>query len=153
NNPKYSMIVVIQNPRNGYYAATVAGPVFNEIAQRVYANDISMYQSYNSFKSVSNNVDPEIKKGSMDATNRLYAEFGVKNSVNKTDAISASYENKESEIGRVPDLIGMGLRDALYILGNAGFKVSVNGKGKVVNQSLEAGQQLAKNLFISIDLK
>lgn len=150
NNPKYSMIVVIQNPRNGYYAATVAGPVFNEIAQRVYAGDISMYQSYNSFKSANSNVQPETKRGSQEAVNRLYAEFGVTGN----NAIGTTLsEDKDIEIGKVPDLIGMGLKDALYVLGNAGFKVSVNGKGKVVNQSLAAGEQLAKNLLISIELK
>lgn len=150
NKPKYSMIVVIQNPRNGYYAATVAGPVFNEIAQRVYAGDISMYQSYNSFKSVNNNVQPETKKGSREAVNRLYAEFGVARN-NASEATST--EDKDIEFGKVPDLIGMGLKDALHVLGNAGFKVSVNGKGRVVNQSLVAGEQLAKNLLISIELK
>ena len=154
NKPKYSMIVVIQNPRNGYYAATVAGPVFNEIAQRVYAGDISMYQSYNSFKSANNSVKPETKKGSKAATDRLYAEFGVvkSNAIQANNTMTSS-EDKDIEVGKVPDLIGMGLKDALYVLGNAGFKVSVNGKGKVVNQSLAAGEQLAKNLLISIELK
>jgi len=154
DKPKYSMIVVIQNPRNGYYAATVAGPVFNEIAQRVYAGDISMYRSYNSFKSANNNALPETKRGSKEAVDRLYTEFGVvKNHVADANNVSTTSEDSIMEAGKVPDLIGMGLKDALYILGNAGFKVSVNGKGKVVNQSLAAGEQLSKDQLISIELK
>src|SRR5690554_1425397 len=150
NNPKYSMIVVIQNPRNGYYAATVAGPVFNEIAQRVYAGDISMYQSYNSFKSANSNTQPVTKKGSKEAVNRLYTKLDL---AKGNSIVATTSEDKDIEVGKVPDLIGMGLKDALYILGNAGFKVAVNGKGKVVSQSLAAGEQLAKNLLISIELK
>lgn len=46
DNPKYSMIVVVQNPKNGYYAATVAGPVFKELADMVYANDLEMHPSF-----------------------------------------------------------------------------------------------------------
>lgn len=46
DNPKYSMIVVVQNPKNGYYAATVAGPVFKELADMVYANDLDMHPSF-----------------------------------------------------------------------------------------------------------
>lgn len=45
-NPKYSMIVVIQNPKNGYYGASVAGPVFRELADMVYANDLDMHESF-----------------------------------------------------------------------------------------------------------
>src|SRR5690606_35926138 len=112
--PKYSMIVVVQNPRNGYYAASVAGPVFSEIAQRVYASDIAMYQSFNSFKSVRNNVAPETKAGSIDAVNRLYKEFGVRKPVSEVkDNPQVSYKDTDAVIGQVPDLIGMGLRDAL----------------------------------------
>src|SRR5690606_30968240 len=46
DNPKYSMIVVVQNPRNGYYGASVAGPVFRELADMVYANDLNMHRSF-----------------------------------------------------------------------------------------------------------
>jgi len=154
NKPKYSMIVVIQNPRNGYYAASVAGPIFSEIAQRVYAGDMAMYQSFNSFKSANNHIEPDTKAGSIEAVNRLYKEFGVrKASTVKKDSAQVAYEDIDVTIGEVPNLLGMGLKDALYILGNAGFKVSVSGKGKVVNQSIAAGEQLTKNLLISIELK
>ena len=154
DKPKYSMIVVIQNPRNGYYAASVAGPIFSEVAQRVYASDIAMYQGFSSFKSARNNIQPDTKAGSVEAVNRLYREFGVhKDPAEKNETSAVAYNDTDAVIGKVPDLKGMGLKDALYILGNAGFKVSVNGKGKVVNQSIAAGEQLTKNLLISIELK
>src|SRR5690606_18766626 len=42
-NPKYSMIVVIRNPRKGYYGGTIAGPVFKELADMIYANDLTLH--------------------------------------------------------------------------------------------------------------
>ena len=153
DKPKYSMIVVVQNPRNGYYAASVAGPIFSEIAQRVYANDIAMYQGIGSYQSVKNTLPPETKAGSVEAVNRLYQAFGIRNAVAQADSSYRTYRDTDAIIGKVPDLKGMGLKDAMYILGNAGFKVAVTGKGKVVSQSIEAGQQLSKNLSIAIELK
>src|SRR5690606_40172043 len=150
--PKYSMIVVVQNPRNGYYAASVAGPVFSEVAQRIYASDMDMYQGVGGFQMAQAAVSPETKAGSLEAAKKLYQEFDISNSV-KNDSTLIAYNDTEAVEGKVPNLIGMGLKDALYILGNAGFKVSVNGKGKVVSQSLAAGQQITNNLSISIELK
>lgn len=97
-------------------------------------------------------VSPATKAGSLEAAKRLYQVFDIDKPA-KADSSLIAYNDTEAVEGRVPDLIGMGLKDALYILGNAGFKVSVNGKGKVVSQSLAAGQQLTNNLFISIELK
>src|SRR5690606_42082599 len=42
-NPTYSMIVVIRNPLKGYYGGAIAGPVFKELADMVYANDLSLH--------------------------------------------------------------------------------------------------------------
>lgn len=152
NNPKYSMIVVVQNPRNGYYAASVAGPVFSEVAQRIYASDMDMYQGVGGFQMTQASVSPETKAGSMEAAKRLYQEFDLGNAINN-DSTLIAYNDTDAVKGKVPNLIGMGLKDALYILGNAGFKVSVNGKGKVVRQSLSAGQEITNNLSIAIELK
>lgn len=152
NNPKYSMIVVVQNPRNGYYAASVAGPVFSEVAQRIYASDMDMYQGVGGFQMAQASVSPETKAGSMEAAKRLYQEFDLGNAINN-DSTLIAYNDTDAVKGKVPNLIGMGLKDALYILGNAGFKVSVNGKGKVVRQSLSAGQEITNNLSIAIELK
>jgi cell division protein FtsI (penicillin-binding protein 3) len=52
----------------------------------------------------------------------------------------------------VPDVTGMGLRDALYILENSGLKVSVSGNGKVASQSLAAGSKIVQGQNIHIQL-
>ena len=52
----------------------------------------------------------------------------------------------------VPSLIGMGLKDALYVLESSGMKVQVNGKGKVMNQSIAAGTPVVKGQQIVLYL-
>ena len=55
--------------------------------------------------------------------------------------------------GLVPDVSGMGLKDALYVLGNSGLSPVVKGKGEVVNQSLAAGTPIYKGTKITIELQ
>lgn len=157
DNPKYSMIVVIQNPRNGYYAASTAGPVFAEIAEKIYASDLDMYQEVSTLQMAS--IDsPEIKKGSQEANKILSNAFGF-DSAGSSVGLSAeatgapAADISDIQLGQVPDVLGMGLRDALYCLGNAGYKVIVNGSGKVVNQAIAAGVKYPQTDPILIELR
>jgi cell division protein FtsI (penicillin-binding protein 3) len=52
----------------------------------------------------------------------------------------------------VPNVIGMGLRDAMLLLENQGMRVMPNGKGKIINQSIAAGQQINKGQIITVTL-
>ncbi len=52
----------------------------------------------------------------------------------------------------MPNVKGMGLKDALYLLENMGLKVSVRGKGKIVTQSVQAGTSLAKGITVMLEL-
>ena len=53
----------------------------------------------------------------------------------------------------VPNVKGMGLRDALYILENSGLKVGVIGSGTVNKQSLQPGNRVQRGSYVSIELK
>jgi cell division protein FtsI (penicillin-binding protein 3) len=55
-------------------------------------------------------------------------------------------------VGRVPDVAGMTLRDALFVLGNQGLKVQTLGTGRVQKQSLEPGSPIKKGSIIIITL-
>ena len=66
------------------------------------------------------------------------AEFGVL----KTDSIQLNIERRTLPDDRVPNVVGMGLRDALYILENRGLKVEVTGYGKVLQQSIKPTTRL-----------
>ena len=126
DNPKYSCIVVIHDPKKkkGYYGATVAGPVFKEIAQKIYTTTPIDNQS----------VDDKIEFAAID---KEYLDFDKE--INK-------------EYQEVPDVRGMSGMDALALLENIGLKVQFTGVGKVKSQSLRKGEKLIKGRTIILKL-
>src|SRR5690606_23753632 len=160
DHPKYSMIVVVRNPRNGYYGASVAGPVFRELADMVYANDLNLQKDFDQMRFVGNTELPPSLKGSKAATLRVFDAMGVKttyasaNPMRPVDTVKGiSLSDEAIKEGVVPDVRGMGLVDALYALENAGYRTHVKGKGKVVAQSMTAGQKIKVGTPISIELQ
>jgi cell division protein FtsI (penicillin-binding protein 3) len=160
DHPKYSLIVVINDPKGSYYAALVAGPPFREIADRIYASDMQMYNEV-SDRLVGNTKSPEAKSGQTKDVKRVYNAFGIKalyaaksdyfNSVDTSNGVV--YEEYSAVKGSMPNVNGMGLKDALYLIGNAGLKAQVKGSGKVVSQSIPAGSKIGKGLSVQIELK
>lgn len=160
DNPKYSLIVVINDPKGAYYAALVAGPPFKEIADRIYASDMSLAQNYKEHL-VGNTKAPEAKAGKSKAVKTVYQSLGIKtlyaakgdyfNSIDTSNGLV--YQEYTSVKGVMPNVTGMGLKDALYLLGNAGLKAKVTGSGKVVKQSLVPGSKISKGLGVQIELK
>ncbi len=142
-NPKYSMIVVVYQPEGvDYYGGKVAGPVFQNVMKRLSTST--------QLVEVSSEDTPAVR----------YAHSGFKSDYKKVlDYIGLDYEESgqgkwvemKSKNGEmhlvskrvdrkvVPDVRGEGLRDALYILENMGFKVQTEGYGKVVKQSVAPG--------------
>ncbi|RYG51756.1 MAG: PASTA domain-containing protein [Chitinophagaceae bacterium] len=158
--PKYSMIVVINEPKGDYYGALVSGPVFREIADRIYASDIKMYNNV-SENLVGNTRMPEAKGGLNKATRKVFNAFGVKSLyASKSDNINTIdtsngvvFEEHTPVKGIMPNVKGMGLKDALYLLGNAGLKPRVFGKGKVISQSITEGSRIGKGLSVQLELR
>lgn len=158
--PKYSMIVVIRNPRNGYYGGTVAGPVFKELADMVYANDLNLQGVFSRKDvNVAGSKTPLTLKGSKEASALVYEQLGF--SASNWDALAQSTDTSNKGIpfvevtvreGVVPNVVGMGLVDALYTMENAGFKTKVLGKGKVMSQSLIPGDKMKMGTHVSIQL-
>ncbi len=158
--PKYSMIVVINDPKGAYYGALVSGPVFREVADRIYASDVNMYNKVEEHFA-GNTVAPEAKAGQSQATKKVYNAFGVKalyaakseyfNSVDTNNGVA--YEENTPVKGIMPNVNGMGLKDAMFLLGNVGLKARVKGSGKVVSQSIQAGSKIGKGLMVEILLQ
>ena len=161
DNPKYSMIVVITNPSKGsYYAAQVAGPVFREVADKIYSNDIEMYNPVQELKLVGNTKMPESKSGYKQSTQKVYKALGIKaylagNSdfVNMVDTNNGvAVKDVKIVPQTVPDVTGMGLKDAVYLLSSVGLKPVVKGSGRVTKQSVEPGIRTAKGYPVTIEL-
>ncbi|HMI78081.1 MAG TPA: penicillin-binding protein [Ferruginibacter sp.] len=164
SQPKYTIAVVIQNSRESkmVYGADVSGTVFKEISDRIYS-------SYLSTKKYTT-------AGRTDTS--LYNYFGLKNELNSifinlnlpfVDSASSGYwrsmqlKNNAGILNKplyttsasgslTPNVVGMGLKDAVYLLENMGLKVSFTGRGRVINQSLTAGTNFNKTQTISLIL-
>jgi len=160
DKPKYSMIVVINDPKGAYYGALVSGPVFREVADRIYASDVNMYNKVEE-RLAGNTVAPEAKAGQSQATKKVYNAFGIKalyaaksdyfNSVDTNNGVA--YQESTPVKGVMPNVNGMGLKDAMYLLGNAGLKARVKGSGKVISQSIHPGSRIGKGLMVDILLQ
>lgn len=160
-HPKYSMIVVVNHPTVGsYMAAQVAGPVFREIADRVYSSDLDINQVQPAHLLGNTNL-PRVKKGNQKALKQVFTKLGVKplyaNNEAAHTAVDTSngiaFEEVNYKSGIVPSVTGMGLSDALYLLGNAGYRVAAHGSGVVKNQSVMAGSAIPKGSKIIIELE
>jgi cell division protein FtsI (penicillin-binding protein 3) len=95
----------------------------------------------------------------MKATQRVYKAFGIKtlfaaNAEYVTVDTNKGVVNPEVRIveGSVPNVSGMGLKDALYVLGNSGLRPIVRGSGRVTKQSVNPGTRVGKNYPIVLEL-
>jgi cell division protein FtsI (penicillin-binding protein 3) len=160
DKPMYSCIVVINSPSKGaYYGAAVAAPVFKEIADKVYATHPEVQQHIN--EAVSHTAIPFVKAANQNDLSAIYQKlyFSTLSQNPSAEWVFASVDSKEVLLkekafnyGYVPDVTGMGLRDALYMLENEGLKVNVSGKGKVASQSLTPGSVIIKGNVIDLTL-
>lgn len=162
DNPLYSCIVVIDNPTNGYYATTVSAPVFREIADKVYS---MAYVQYGKPEYEADQSLPVCKNGLKEDFLTVFGELemdidGLADTEGADWVITASNEAKNVvlkprriDYAVVPNVKGMGLRDALFVLENAGLKVGVVGAGMVQKQSLQPGSDVAKGSYVQIELR
>ena len=158
----YSCIVVIDNPTNGYYATSVAAPVFREIADKVYS---MAYIQYGETEYVADKTVPVCKNGLREDFRTIAGELDMKlDGKRETEdaewVMTASNEGenlvlkpRQINFSGVPNVGGMGLRDALYILENAGLKVGAVGSGMVQKQSLRPGSVVPRGSYIRIELR
>ncbi len=156
DKPEYSMIVVVNSPsQGGYYGNVVAGDIFREVADKVYSLSLDMQKSVND-PAVSENYTPEIRNGAREDIARLYKMFGL-NIPGGTDEWMIASDNKnfqpnDIKADIVPDVVGMGFKDALFLLESRGLRVEFKGKGNVKGQSIDAGTKISKGQTIIIQL-
>jgi cell division protein FtsI (penicillin-binding protein 3) len=162
DKPKYSCIVVIYNPTRGsYYGNVVAGSVFKEIADKIYSTTLDIQPDVKEkFRLIPRDFPVSIE-GYRDDLKKIYASLGAKISDKSTDSDWATtaktdgktvMSSKEFSPKQVPDVTGMGARDATYILENKGLRVIVQGKGIVKRQSIPAGSDSVKGKVIVLNL-
>jgi cell division protein FtsI (penicillin-binding protein 3) len=162
-NPEYSIAVVIQNGSESRlaYGGVVSGPVFKEVADKLYAFKVA---------------DEPINKFQKNMDSSLYRFYGMKSDLNRilnvfkypeTDSQTTGKwrttflrngranlvaDNTSQDRNKVPDVTGLGLKDAVYVLENIGLKVMASGRGKVIYQSITQNTDFQKGQSIKIQL-
>jgi cell division protein FtsI (penicillin-binding protein 3) len=158
DNPKYSCIVVINNPQKGvYYGGSIAGPVFKEIADKVYATRLLLnkpevdsvpYIFAEQSAGLTNDLNYLINKFKLklnSSTDSYYSRIVFKDSTTKIETVPV-------EDNRMPTVLGMGARDAVYLLESNGVQVKIIGRGKVIRQSLAPGSTIKRGTHCTIEL-
>jgi cell division protein FtsI (penicillin-binding protein 3) len=160
-NPRYSCIVVINAPTKGvYYGGAIAGPVFKEIADKVFSTNVSLHKP---LIATERSEMPSVKNGSREDIKYVLNHLEISSHQvigsaesewvkSSADIQSIDLKELDSDILKIPDVKGMGIRDAIYILENRGVKVIVEGFGRVVYQSQSPGTQLVKGSIIFLRL-
>jgi len=161
DNPKYSCIVIIDTPKSGrIYGGDVAAPVFRELADKAYARDLSLHKPLATRVVTDRQKLPPVKAGNQEELTLITNKLGI-STHNKSEeewvkadsqGHSLVWKSNKLMVGRVPDVAGMTLRDALFVLGNQGLKVQTEGTGRVQAQSLEPGTPIKKGSVIIIKL-
>jgi len=163
DHPKYTCIVVICNPSAGkYYGASVSAPVFKEISEKVYATELGITDETRHFAAncdkytkasqvFYNDVNDYCRMVSVRMADSELGSEWVK--VKKSRNGGVKIENVENENDRVPELTGMNVTDAVYLIEKMGWKADFNGCGVVEKQSVEAGTTLEKGKTITFVLK
>ncbi|HWB26104.1 MAG TPA: penicillin-binding protein [Chitinophagaceae bacterium] len=164
DDPQYTCVVVIVNKPRAvvHWGASVAGPVFKEISDKLYAMYVNQpapvqYASVTAKKDTAQysytGTQSELKE-IMNTLNIPYADASG----------NAEWANVERQGGRpvveaesvhdkqMPQLAGMSLKDAVYLCENMGLKVSIKGRGRVTEQSVAVGQTINKGTSVQLTL-
>lgn len=168
DNPKYSCIVSIQKPGLPASGGLMAGSVFGKIAERVYAKDLR-YELKNAIDSTTN-VIPAVKAGEMKEALYVLNQLSVPvqregewngstvwghPSESPTAVLlnAGNTDQQKKEDNRVPNVIGMGAKDAVFLLEEKGLRVRLSGVGKVRRQSLPHGSHFTKGQTVLLTLR
>lgn len=161
DNPQYSCIVVIRNKpfAHKYYGALVAGPVFREIADKLYAINLKAQPNYKPVVTPDSSVAFWV--GYRKDFEQVFGKLGMnfKDSSKKStwtyvqrELNSNTATSLKTSPAVMPNLRGLGLKDAVYMIESLQLKAAVRGVGKVAMQSLPAGEPIVKGQTVYIDL-
>lgn len=159
DDPVFSMIVVVNRPQGAYYGGAVAGPVFREVAEKVFA----LYNNSEEFPEEEKEYAavPNVKNGVSHDLMKVLDELDIDTNGRKPSTLAAKATNEEDAVtltelviaeNKIPDVRGMAPSDAVYLLESAGLHVRISGVGKVRRQSLTPGSLYKKGQTIILTL-
>lgn len=163
DKPRYTIMTAIftkRQPGKFYYGASLAGPIQKEVATFIHNRDIVHAEKV----SGGDICTSEIKGGNIEKMRKVASEYGGKYTSEsrhgwgecKPSQVDGKLHISQANVPEdvVPNVVGMGLNDALYLLERCGLTVEVVGCGGVVKQSLAPNSEIAKtNRRIKIELQ
>ncbi len=163
NDPQFTIIVVVNSPKGVKYSGSqISAPIFKEISDRIYATHIKTQPQFATFTVPE---APGVLKGDFYQTKLLFNELGISSQLVQADSITTTPKfiepNREAHsvklkpvdfnTNQVPDVRGMGIRDAMKLLKSMGCQVTFSGYGRVTEQS-PSGGSARKNSGNSVHL-
>lgn len=161
DSPLYSCIVLVESPsKKGIYGNVVAGTVFREIADKIYAQNYNLQESDNIEEEEMCKV-PVSMDGYREELLEVFAQLETPTedrdvedqwvrTFNKEEYIEIQSQPLQEHV--MPEVRGMGAKDVLFLLENLGLKVTLTGCGRVKKQSIRAGQSIKKGLNVNLNL-
>ena len=166
DNPRYTCIVCLKKSGLPASGGGMSGVVFHHIAEGVMARNLKL--NVKDAHDTTSIAIPDVKNGNIIDANYVLSHLGIK--TNRT--WSGSYVNgnpiwgkaerqtsqvalQQTEIskGVTPNVIGMGAKDAVYLLESQGLRVKLHGRGKVKSQSYPAGKEVVQGSECSLSLE
>ena len=144
DNPRYTCIVCLKKSGLPASGGGMSGVVFHHIAEGVMAQ--SLKRSVDDARDSRSSFTPAVKKGDSQAANYVLASLKTKASAPR----SANY--REGSKHTVPDVTGMGAKDAVYLLESRRVKARIKGRGKVKSQSIHAGTAVKQGMVCELIL-
>lgn len=162
DHPQYSCIVVIKNKPFApvYYGAKVAGPVFKEIADKLYAQNIDAGRGIKQM-ALRKDSSNYLYAGATEDIKEVLEKLNIKyrDSSRQEEWARMYGVNTQPVLGKrivsdniMPDTRGMGLKDVLYLLEGRKMKVVFRGRGKVISQSIEPGTPVSNHQTVILEL-
>lgn len=161
DEPMYTIYVGLRKPKGVPSGGGMAGMVFKNIAEQTYLRKVRLTVDDCEVDSTLQKLPP-VKNGNWDRNHTVMTALNlpIGDLSNTDDWVSISrdstaYQPKAIEVteSRIPDVRGMGARDAVYLLEKSGLRVNLTGSGRVVSQSFTPGQRLVKGTTITITMR
>lgn len=161
--PEYTCIVVITRPRVGLPSGgLMAGTVVKDIAEKIHAS-CTVFDMNKMPEDSLKVLYPNVKNGDYTALKNVAKELKLKTNADKqikSQYVIANDNDKGVTLKElplvenlVPNVVGMGAKDAVFALENCGLRVSLSGKGKVVSQSIRNGTKVVPGQTIVLTLR
>ena len=161
DKPKYSCIVVVNRARGQHWAAgSVSAPGFREIAEKVYALRLGIEDDQSGLADNTAVAAPAIVNRSqalnyLNGIDATYTDYSIDEEwVTVEDAPDGSKKIHSAEVtgNTVPNVVGMNITDAVYLLESMGIETRFDGKGIVTEQSLQAGDSIKGKCIMNLKL-